>query len=209
MYTPNIYGVPLDPLTGLKVISDTAAADVVKVAPSKAPGLFAGMRLGEIKDAIGNKIEKTGKSAKRFIKGKGTPLLIGLDALTELGDQTDPVSKNIVEGVSSGLGTWGGIALGTKLGTPAGPWGSVLGALLGAILLSDAGKQAGGGIYDVVNPRGEQEHKLKQLRKAGELKAATAEIMRSIKRGDYESQLDLQNIQNMNDAYRDAAFGGF
>ncbi len=192
--------------TGIDLANPTAVKKIVEVAKPTKDGLWAAMRLGELKEAV----KTGGVKAKEFMKsGGGTPLLIGLEALTELNDPNDPFSKNITEGAGAGLGAWGGAALGGKLGTFAGPYGTAIGTILGAILLSETGKDIAGGAYNTINPRGVQDHRLKQIRKAGELKEAQAEVLRSIARGNINAQLDLQNKQNIQEALINASTGGF
>jgi hypothetical protein len=209
--SPNTVGIN----TGIDLANPTAVKKIVEVAKPTKDGLWAAMRLGELKEAV----KTGGVRAKEFMKsGGGTPLLIGLEALTELNDPNDPFSKNITEGAGAGLGAWGGAALGGKLGGAAlggklgstiGPYGTAIGTILGAILLSETGKDIAGGAYNVINPRGVQDYRLKQIRKAGELKEAQAEVLRSIARGNINAQLDLQNKQNIQEALINASTGGF
>lgn len=131
--------------------------------------------------------------------GKGTPYAIGIDALLELSDDQEPISKNVADAVGSGAGTALGIKLGTGLGSlggPAAPLTIPLGALLGAYLFSEAGGEIGGGIYNAINPDGVKDYKIKQLRKAGEIEAAKYEIIRDIERKNREAIREEQN-QNL------------
>ena len=128
--------------------------------------------------------------------GKGTPYAVGIDALLELSDSKEPLSKNVADAVGSGAGT----ALGLKLGTAAGAMTGVAApvaipilSLLGAYLLSEAGGEIGGGIYNAVNPDGVQDFKIKKMRKAGELEAVKYEIMRDIERQNREAIREDKN----------------
>ena len=194
----------------LAPVNQTPLVESLKVASPKGKGIFAALRLNELKDAVSTTVNKGGQKAGDFMtSGKGTPLLIGLEALSELNDPNDPFGKNIAEGAGAGLGAWGGSALGAKLGSVVPGYGTAIGAILGAILLSETGKDIAGGAYNVINPRGVQDYKLKQIRKAGELKEAQAEVLRGIARGNIDAQLELQNKQNMQEALINAATGGF
>lgn len=156
---------------------------------------------------LGN-VDKTGTKLNAGIS-KGTPLAAGLDAVLELTDQSEPFSKNIADAAGSGLGTWGGLTLGAKLGSAGGPLGSVIGSILGAIALSEVGQKATGGIYNIVNPDGIQDFKIKKIRKAGELEAAKREVMREIERQDMLAQIEMrQKLKDIEDQNR-LITGGF
>lgn len=170
------------------------------------PNRFAGAKetLGKF---LGN-VDKTGTKLNTGIAG-GTPLAVGLDAVLELTDGSEPFTKNVADAAGSGLGTWGGLTLGAKLGAAGGPWGSVIGSILGAIALSEVGQKATGGIYNIVNPDGVQNHKIKKIRKAGELEAVKAEVLREIERQDMLAQIEMrQKLKDIDDSNR-LITGGF
>lgn len=128
--------------------------------------------------------------------GKGTPYAVGIDALLELSDSNEPLSKNVADAVGSGAGTALGLKLGAGAGTltgPAAPVAIPILSLLGAYLLSEAGGDIGGGIYNAVNPDGIQDFKIKKMRKAGELESVKNEIIRDIERQNREALREDQN----------------
>ena len=165
-------------------------------------------RLAGAKETISKFLGNTGTNLKDGIAG-GTPLAVGLDAILELTDSSEPFSKNLADATGSGLGTWGGLSLGAKLGAAGGPWGSVIGSILGAIALSEVGQKATGGIYNIVNPDGVQNYKIKKIRKAGELEAVKAEVLREIERQDMLAQIEMrQKLKDIDDQNR-LLTGGF
>ena len=165
-------------------------------------------RLAGAKETISKFLGNTGTNLKDGIAG-GTPLAVGLDAILELTDSSEPFSKNLADATGSGLGTWGGLSLGAKLGAAGGPWGSVIGSILGAIALSEVGQKATGGIYNIVNPDGIQDFKIKKIRKAGELEGAKREVLREIERQDMLAQIEMrQKLKDIEDQNR-LITGGF
>jgi hypothetical protein len=165
-------------------------------------------RLAGAKETISKFLGNTGTNLKTGIAG-GTPLAVGLDAILELTDGSEPFSKNLADATGSGLGTWGGLSLGAKLGAAGGPWGSVIGSILGAIALSEVGQKATGGIYNIVNPDGIQDFKIKKIRKAGELEGAKREVLREIERQDMLAQIEMrQKLKDIEDQNR-LITGGF
>ena len=130
--------------------------------------------------------------------GKGTPYAIGIDALLELSDDQEPISKNVADAVGSGAGTALGLKVGAGLGAFGGPAAPVtvpLMSLLGAYLFSEAGGEIGGGLYNAINPDGVKDYKIKQIRKAGEIEAAKYEVLRNIER---ENRKAIREEQNQN-----------
>tara|TARA_X000000368_G_scaffold198151_1_gene156437 strand:- start:260 stop:856 length:597 start_codon:yes stop_codon:yes gene_type:complete len=156
-------------------------------------------------------LDASGKVVSSGIS-KGTPLAVGLDAIMELTDDSEPFSKNAFDAVGSGVGTLGGIKLGASLGALGGPAAPItvpLGAILGAIALSEVGQKATGGIYNIVNPDGVQNYKIKKIRKAGELEAVKAEVLREIERQDMLAQIEMrQKLKDIDDQNR-LITGGF
>ena len=153
------------------------------------------------------------KKIKGGVKTAGTPLAVGIDAALELADESEPFSKNLADATGSGLGTWGGLTLGAKLGALGGPALAPvtvpIGAILGAIALSEVGQKATGGIYNIVNPDGVQNYKIKKIRKAGELEAVKAEVLREIERQDMLAQIEMrQKLKDIDDQNR-LITGGF
>lgn len=152
------------------------------------------------------------KKIKGGVKTAGTPLAVGIDAALELADESEPFSKNLADATGSGLGTWGGLTLGAKLGALGGPAAPItvpLGAILGAIALSEVGQKATGGIYNIVNPDGVQDYRIKKIRKAGELEAVKAEVLREIQRQDMLAQIEMrQKLKDIDDQNR-LITGGF
>ena len=130
--------------------------------------------------------------------GKGTPYVVGIDALLELSDDSEPISKNVADAVGSGAGTALGLKVGAGLGAFGGPAAPVtvpLMSLLGAYLFSEAGGEIGGGLYNAINPDGVKDYKIKQIRKAGEIEAAKYEVLRNIER---ENRKAIREEQNQN-----------
>ena len=168
-------------------------------------------RLAGAKETISKFLGNTGTNLKDGIAG-GTPLAVGLDAILELTDSSEPFSKNLADATGSGLGTWGGLAGGGKLGlslTGGNPIGGIIGSILGAIALSELGQEVGGGIYNIVNPDGIQDFKIKKIRKAGELEGAKREVLREIERQDLLAQIEMrQKLKDIEDQNR-LITGGF
>ena len=171
-------------------------------------------RLAGAKETLSKLLGNVDKAGNKVAAGisKGTPLAIGLDAALELTDQSEPFSKNIADATGSGLGTWGGLAGGGKLGlslTGGNPIGGIIGSILGAIALSELGQEVGGCIYNIVNPDGIQDFKIKKIRKAGELEGAKREVLREIERQDLLAQIEMrQKLKDIEDQNR-LITGGF
>jgi len=142
------------------------------------------------KMAMGDKALKLIKDTKT-VGGRAAPLLIALDAATELADESDPFQKNLAEGLGKAGGSLGGFYTGAALGTPLGPVGQGIGGILGAILMSDIGKQLAGGAYRAVNPRGELEYAKKQIQKQAEIQKEIDSVNREIARDRARDQQRL------------------
>jgi hypothetical protein len=156
-------------------------------------------------------VDKAGKKISGGIKA-GTPLAVGIDAALELADESEPFSKNLADATGSGLGTWGGLVGGGQLGltlTGGNPVGGAIGSILGAIALSELGQNVTGGIYNIVNPDGVQDFKIKKIRKAGELEGVKREVLREIQRQDMLAQIEMrQKLKDIEDQSR-LVTGGF
>jgi hypothetical protein len=86
----------------------------------------------------------------------------------ELGDQNDPLARNLTEaagGLTGGLGgTAAGAAIGAALGGPAAPITGTIGAILGGIGGGMGGSAVGGGLYNAV--AGDPNDPLRQQQRA-------------------------------------------
>ena len=81
--------------------------------------------------------------------------------------------------------------------------------ILGAIALSELGQNVTGGIYNIVNPDGVQDFKIKKIRKAGELEGVKREVLREIQRQDMLAQIEMrQKLKDIEDQSR-LVTGGF
>ena len=139
-----------------------------------------------------------GKTATR-----GVPLYLLLDIAAEMTDQDDPMTRNVVEGLGSAAGTWGGFAAGAAVGTPLAGVTMGLAPLatgtLGAIMMSPLGKQIAGGIWDKANPGGKEEYRNKkymnELEGAYERDLANQNATRKLNRGTTDDAIVDQYIQ--------------
>ena len=70
-------------------------------------------------------------------------------------------------------------------------------------------EKATGGIYNLINPDGVQDYRIKKIRKAGELEAVKAEVLREIQRQDMLAQIEMrQKLKDIDDQNR-LITGGF
>ena len=119
------------------------------------------------------------KSIPGVIKGASPavktsiPLFALLDVASELTDESEPFQKNLAQGLGAVGGTWGGAAAG---GTIAG----LPGAIIGALLMSPVGRELASGAYKVINPRGQDEYDLKQIKRQGEKMLARDAVLRQV-----------------------------
>ena len=135
----------------------------------------------------------------------------GIDALSNLTDRNDPFGKNAAEA----LGTFGGYGagfLGTAmmlkplLATPAAPAVPII-AALAAPYVGKVGKQAGGGIYEGLNPDGVADHQIRKIKREGKVDQAQAQAMQDVLNIQEEDQMRKQQEAAMFNAYMNSLTG--
>lgn len=148
---------------------------------SQAPGLMSRLKTR----LAGSAPIQWARSLPRGARIGGTALGLGglasvIGAAMELGDQNDPLARNLTEaagGLTGGLGgTAAGAAIGAALGGPAAPITGTIGAILGGIGGGMGGSAVGGGLYNAV--AGDPNDPLRQQQRAFDM-ALNNEVKRA------------------------------
>jgi hypothetical protein len=135
----------------------------------------------------------------------------GVDALSNLTDRNDPFGKNVAEGLGT-LGGYGAGFMGTMklltplLKTPAAPAVPII-AALAAPYVGKVGKQAGGGIYQGLNPDGVADHQIRKIKREGKVDQAQAQAMQDVLNIQEEDQMRKQQEAAMFNAYMNSLTG--
>jgi uncharacterized protein (UPF0335 family) len=134
-----------------------------------------------------------------------------VDALSNLTDRNDPFGKNVAEGLGT-LGGYGAGFMGTMklltplLKTPAAPAVPII-AALAAPYVGKVGKQAGGGIYQGLNPDGVADHQIRKIKREGKVDQAQAQAMQDVLNIQEEDQMRKQQEAAMFNAYMNSLTG--
>ncbi len=135
----------------------------------------------------------------------------GVDALSNLTDRNDPFGKNAAEALGT-VGGYGAGYFGTMgllsplLATPAAPAVPII-AALAAPYVGKVGKQAGGGIYEGLNPDGVTDHKVRQIKRQNEIDMAKAEAMNEVLNVQKNDQLQKQREAAICNSYMNSLTG--
>ncbi len=135
----------------------------------------------------------------------------GVDALSNLTDRNDPFGKNAAEALGT-LGGYGAGFMGTSallaplLATPAAPAVPII-AALAAPYIGKVGKQAGGGIYEGLNPDGVKDHRVRQVKRQSEIDIAKAEAMNEVLNVQRNDELQKQRETAVFNSYLDSLRG--
>ena len=135
----------------------------------------------------------------------------GVDALSNLTDRNDPFGKNAAEALGT-VGGYGAGYFGTMgllsplLATPAAPAVPII-AALAAPYVGKVGKQAGGGIYEGLNPDGVTDHKVRQVKRQNEIDMAKAEAMNEVLNVQRNDQLQKQREAAIFNSYMNSLTG--
>lgn len=123
----------------------TTSAGNTTLKPSGGLRMAANPATRGAMKAVGNTL--------RFAGPVSVGVLGLLSALGELEDDRpgETKGKNIADAAGMGLGTTTGAVVGGILGAPLGPLGIAGGSYLGSLLLGQAGRAAGGGLYNLLD----------------------------------------------------------
>ncbi len=170
--------------------------------PPNNPTKFAGSakRLRDFKTLGDWQKTAVGKTATR-----GVPLYLLLDVAAEMTDTDDPMTRNVVEGLGSAGGAWGGFTAGAAAGAPLAPFTYGIAPLvtgtLGAVMMSPLGKHIAGGIWDKANPGGRADFQnkkyMQELEAAYQRDLANQNAVRKLERGVSNDEMVDQYYQQL------------